>query len=220
MALELSLSYSQSNDAKSIVFTDSTGDYDAVDNTGGWGFPNEAYEDIVDSETASNYHLLLIATVTDKTGTSITYDAINLYDVAETTPFTETGDLTWTFNASDFVVGDNAMGTSEDELTDGIWDITYKLTDASDSDSTVAILSQKILVDGSVRLVVYNKLREVPKDYDCEYYQRSQEIMEALLAYTYLSAIDASATISEESDLITMLYSLDKICTDGSKYTW
>jgi len=48
MAVSLSLaSPLQSNDAAIIRLQDDTGVYDAVDNTGGWGTPNEELTDII-----------------------------------------------------------------------------------------------------------------------------------------------------------------------------
>jgi len=168
----------------------------------------------------SETHLLLRVSVTDKSNTSVTYDDINLYDVDSTGAFASLDELTWTLDASNFVSGGTAMGTSDDLLTDGIWDITYLLVDNDDHSSIVDSLNQKVLVDGEVRIVVFDKLREIPKQYDCEDSNFSREIMESLLSYSYLKSMEASATISEDEDLVTMLWTLNKMISDGSNYTW
>ncbi len=76
------------------------------------------------------------------------------------------------------------------------------------------------MIDGDVRIDTYNKLRQVPVDYDYEAVDLSREVMEALLAYTYLQAMEASSAVSMKEELINMLYTLDKLVSDGSHYTW
>lgn len=224
MALSLALSYDQSNDATYLTLTDATGETA----TGGWGVSgNETYTDIVagtDTTTSSKYHLLLDISVTDKDGTVTEYDQINLYDLSATNgttvPYAAITDLVWTITAADLVYSGTAMGTSADRLTDGIYDITYTLASNSDHSTEVDSLEQKLLIDGDIRADVYDALREISRQYDNEVNDESKEIMEALLKYAYLLSIDASATVSEETNLINMLWTLDKLNSDGSKYSW
>ena len=44
--------------------------------------------------------------------------------------------------------------------------------------------------------------------------------MEALLDYSYLQAIEGSAAVCLTEDLVNMLFTLDKLVSDGSHYTW
>jgi len=225
MALDLSLTFSQSNDATYITVTDTTGDYSAT-NTGGWGTPNEDYADIVistDTTTASKYHLLLDISVEDKTTTTTTYDQINLYDsnVAVTDrPFADTDDLTWFINPATLSAGGSDMGTSADMLVDGLYTITYSLVSNSNHSTVVDSVETTMFVDGSVRITVYDALREIYRQYDDEINDESREIMETLLKYSYLKATNASATVAKEDKLINMLWTLDKLTSDGSKYNW
>lgn len=226
MALVLDLTYSQSNDAITLTITDSAGTYHAVDNDDGWGAPNYAVTDIVASATSTGgkYHLELVVVVTDKYNTETTYDTIDLYDHALVlddtfTGFADAGDLTWTFTPDHFDVSGTAMGTSADMLDDGIYDITYSLKEA-DTGTVLVTLNEKTAVDGDVRIDVYNKLRNIPYTYENEYQETSREIMEALLAYSYLQAIEGSAAVCLTEDLVNMLYTLDKLVSDGSHYTW
>ena len=101
MALPLSLSNSQSNDAVTLTLTDNSEDTT-------WGAPGSPdVTDIVISTDVINagteYHLLLDVTVTDKSGTETEYDTINLWDHAKVldsgfTGFAAVSNLTWTFN--------------------------------------------------------------------------------------------------------------------------
>lgn len=219
MALELGLSISQSNDATTITMTDNTGE----SGDSGWAVgENENYTDIVDSETTTvdKYHLTLDVAVTDKNNETTTYSTINLYDFDSTGPFALAEDLTWTFDAADFVdASSEAMGTDEDRLTDGIWQITYKLAQADDG-TVIDTYVSNILVDGDVRADVYDALREISRQYDDQLNYQIPEIMEALLKAAYLRAINASGSVSEEENLINMLWTLDKLNSDGSKYDW
>jgi hypothetical protein len=222
MALNLDLSYSQSNDAVTLTITDIAGTYVVTDNEDGWGAPNPAVTDIVASTvtTVGKYHLKLSVVVTDKNNLSTTYDTIDLYDHDSSGPFVTAADLTWNFTPASFISGGTAMGLSTDKLTDGTYAITYKLVDAPTDLVVTDSVIESILVDGDVRIDVYNKLRQVPVDYDNENNDMSRDIMEALLAYSYLQSIEASASVSMTEEISTMLYTLDKLVSDGSNYTW
>ena len=220
------LEYSQSNDATTLTITDVAGTYHAVDNTDGWGDAGEPKEDVTTIVAAADIvnagtetHLLLDVVVTDKNGTETTYDQINLYD-QNGGAFVDAGDLTWDITPADLEESGSAMGAATDKLDDGIYAITYQLVDNDDHDVVVQTFSEDVLVDGDVRIDVYNKLRQIPVDYDYEANDTSRDVMEALLAYSYLQAIEASSAVAMTEELITMLYTLDKLVSDGSHYTW
>ena len=223
MALVLDLTYSQSNDATTLTLTDSAGTYHVDDNPDGWGTSNPDETDIVISTDVVNagteYHLLLDVTVTDKHGTETIYDTINLYD-HNGGAFADTGDLTWDFTPNHFMSGGTGMGGATDKLTDGVYSLTYQLVDNDNHSSVQATFSEDILVDGDVRIDVYNKLRQISVDYDFEAQDTSRDVMEALLAYSYLQAIEASAAVAMIEELTDMLYTLDKLVSDGSHYNW
>jgi len=223
MALVLDLEYSQSNDAKTLTITDVAETYIDPDNLTGWGPLTNDETDIVISTDVINagteYHLLLDTTVTDKNNVTTVYDQINLYD-QNGGGFANTTELTWDLTAADFVESGVAMGEATDKLTDGIYEFTYQLVD-NDSHVTVqATFSEDVLVDGDVRIDIYNKLRQIPVDYDYEAVDTSRAVMEALLGYSYLQAMEASSAVAMTEELINMLYTLDKLVSDGSHYTW
>lgn len=233
MALTLDLTYSQSNDAETLTLTDNAGTYVLVDNESGWetgGATNPDVADIVaatDTTTGSKYHLVLDITVTDKEGNESTYSDIDLYQIADTVPFTDASDLVFPLTAdtiATYVDGDmtagTAMGSSGDMLDDGVYELTYTLRDNAAPQATVATMSEDIVVDGDVRIDVYNKLRQIQVDYDFEDVDTSRDVMEALLSYSYLQSIEAASAVAMTEELVNMLYTLDKLSSDGSHYTW
>ncbi len=224
MALSLALTATQSNDATYLTVTDSTGETAAT----GWGVGgNEDYPHIVistDTTTGSRYHLLLTVAVEDKDANTTTYDAINLYNKASddgtTVPFAALTDLVWTLDAADLIDNSVAMATSSDRMTDGLYTLTYSLVLNSNHSTVSDTYEVTMLVDGDVRADVYDALREISNNYDNEINDESDEIMEALLKYSYLQAMEASATVALSDEIISMLYTLNKLNSDGSKYSW
>jgi methionine-rich copper-binding protein CopC len=224
----LDIEYRQSNDGKTLYFTDIAGTYNNPDNLTGWGDPSEPKEDvqkIVQSQDVVNdgneTHLLLDVTMTDKEGVVTVFDTINLYD-QNGGGFTTAADLTWEFTVDDFLVSGSAtMGDNEgDRLTDGIYEVVYQLVDNDDHGVVQVSLTERILVDGDVRYDVYNKLRQIPVDYDNEGVNTSPEIMEALLGYAILQSLEASSSVAMTEELVNILWTLNKLMSDGSHYTW
>lgn len=230
MALVLDLEYSQSNDATTLTITDIAGTYHAVDNTDGWNNAGDLANnpgadqivistDVVAGAVLTEYHLLLDITVTDKGGVETIYDTINLYD-HNGGAFTDADDLTWDFTPASFIESSTAMGLATDKLDDGIYELTYQIVENDSHTTVLATFSEDVLVDGDVRIDVYNKLRQVTTDYENEENDTSRDTMEALFAYSYLQAIEASSAVAMTEELINMLYTLDKLVSDGSHYTW
>ena len=227
MALDLSISFAEANDNKSITITDTTGTYQSPDNETGWGSPNIDVGDIVidSDETNGKYHLLLTITITDSTGTATEYDEINLRD-HNGAAFSDATDLVFEINASHLLVTGTALGTNEDELPDGLYAIDYRIVDADYNDETNGIttadnyiVDTTYLVYGVVKADVYDKLRQIPTDYMCENCS-SRDIMEAIFMYGYLKGIETSAYVAKQEELIVMLATLESIVRDGSTIIW
>ena len=233
MALVLDLEYSQSNDGKTITLTDSAGTYNNPDNTDGWGDPNPRSGFIIaDHVVASTdttdygagterYHLLLDVTMTDKNGLVTTFDQINLYD-HNGGAFATAAELTWDFTIDHFLVSTVATMTDNegDRITDGIFEITYQVVENHDHNEVAATITERVLVDGDVRFDVYNKLRQIPVYYDYEARDTSREVMEALFAYSMLQSLEASSAVAMTEELVNILWTLNKLVSDGSHYTW
>lgn len=226
MALELALTFLQENDATGLQITDATGTTETGTTTG-WGVvsgqaPNPAtdlYTDIVASATttAAKWHLKLDVTVTTSDGTSTTYDQIDLYDLDSTGPFIAVGDLVWLIDPADLVSGGTAMGAATDELVDGIYDITYSLLDAATDAVEEDVLETSILVDGKVRVKVYDVLRQIQSIYDCTneeepiYNLEYRDILVALLKYGMFKGMIANVSNSNETEILNILNTLERL---------
>lgn len=218
MALELSLSFLEQNDNTALQITDDSGTYHAVDNPTGWGAPNEAVTDIVEStnETVGKYHLLLGVTYTGSNAVPIVYTDLNLYDL-NGGAFADVTELTWSVDPADLVSGGIAQGSSEDTLLDGKYDFVYSLVDADDHSSVAATLSISILLDGKVRVKVYNKLREIPTIYNTTdqvvpiYNDSFREILTTLLKKALFDAMLAGVTHSNTDDVLDILDTLERL---------
>lgn len=155
MALTLDMStVVQSNDCRTLTFSDATGVYDVSDNPGGWGAPN-AELSTIDGNTAT---LTLQITVTTSNGTETVYDAIDFYDYNGSTAPTIVDDLVFILTP-DLLVSDGvAMGTDEDEFVDGWYEYTYSYTVG---ESTTSYDGIKI-VDGNIRTSIYDCVYNIP----------------------------------------------------------
>jgi hypothetical protein len=217
----LDLTITQSNDATFLTLTDATGETAST----GWGVGgNEDYTSIVDTDT-TGLQLTFTAIVRDKNDVTIEYLPIDLLSNTGLSAFSTLDQLTWTLYASDFVTSDDsAMGVDTDRLTDGIWDIAYTVADVVEGPPDVVTdydsYTADLLVDGDVRADTFDALREITKQYDDNINDQINDIMQALLKYAYLGCINASGSVSEQDNLIHMLWTLDKLNSDGSKYDW
>lgn len=198
--MELRLSILERNDATALVFTDTSI---------GWGldgFPN--FTEI--NGVTHTLHLYLTRKTLDAT---TSFDVINL-----TGSWTEQSDMVYTITASDLLVN----GVPEDGVTSDtkIQDAIYTCLYVLDEDlATEAEYSVDFLAYIQIKTKVYDKLRQVLAIYNA-YDSRSKEISDSLLQYTFLKAIEASAYVALEDELLETLDTIEKINTNGSNYTW
>lgn len=198
MALAPLLSYSQRNDNKLLTLTDITV----------WGAPEIAVTDIT--------VLTLDIDITTSNGTTTTYDQIDLVDEfgdGAAPEFNNQAALVFEIDASLLLVDGVAIGTSDDELPDGIWNITYTVN------TSIGILEQDILIDGVIRTKVYELLRALPTIYNCSEC-KSKTVLDALYSYGCLNVMRSDAYVAKTEELVSLLYTLERIVTNGSNYTW
>jgi len=210
MVLSLSFSVEERNDNKIITVTDSTGVYDALTNTGGWGAPNPEVTDI----DGSNHTLEMIITITTSDNVEVEYDPIDLF--TEFGPFTTTADLVFELDCSMLLIGTEALGTTDTEFPDGIYEVVYIYDRGLGSEVSTTV---NLLIEGQSRNSVYNLLREVPTIYNCSDC-RSRVILDTLLSKAFLDAIRASAYVAQEENLLKDLAVLERLVIDGSNYNW
>ena len=198
MALSPTLSYSERNDNCLLTITDTTT----------WG---GAEIDVTDVTV-----LTLDIVITTSDGTETTYTQIDLVDEfgdGVAPEFNAQSDMVFEIDATMLLSGGTAYGTADDELPDGIWSITYTVN------TDVGILEEDILIDGRVRVAVYELLRALPTIYNCDEC-KSKTVLDALYAYGCLNVLQSNAYVAKTEELISLLYTLERIVTNGSNYTW
>jgi hypothetical protein len=195
MALNLSLSYSERNDNKLLTVTDTT------DN---WGTGGNIAVSAITS-------LTLDVTITNSEGTEIVCDQINLKTLNTLDGSSVQADLV--FELSCDTLG---IGTITDKLPDGIYDFTY-IVDENIAGEVVFV--ESILVEGQVRVSVYEKLRTLPTIYNCKEC-KSKEIMDTVFCYGLLNVLESDGYVAKNEELINQLYVLERLIVNGSTYSW
>lgn len=193
MALSPLLSYSERNDNRLLTLTDVTV----------FGAP----EILVSGITA----LTLDITITTSDSTSTTYDQIDLYALYNG-PFSAQSELVYEISCASLLDNGIALGTTSDELPDGIWDFTYTI-------NAEPPLEQEVLIDGVVRAAVYELLRAIPTIYNCNEC-KSKTVLDAIYCYGCLNVLESDAYIAKTEELLSLLYTLERLILNGSNYTW
>lgn len=203
MSVILKLSFSESNDAKTVRFTDQTSEY-ASGNLTGWGTPNELVSDIVDvsNTTSGKYHLYLNITIKDSAGIDTIYPSIDLYN-----EFTSQFSLT---SGMVFDIQSDHLGLDSDlELPDGMWTVEYVLTEA-DSETEINSITYQTIVDGVVSKKVANALLTAVYGIERGINEENWgDMKRAIIKSTYLQGLRAYPSISKFVRKLNILRTLE-----------
>tara|TARA_R110002126_G_scaffold35251_1_gene108717 strand:+ start:21380 stop:21946 length:567 start_codon:yes stop_codon:yes gene_type:complete len=184
MAIFADFNVKQSDNAKELLFTETTGIYNGVSNTGGYGAPNELTTDA----TAASLEI-----VTPE-GTTYT---LNLFGGAFNYPKNDTN--------NEYIIRSQNIGLGNDvELSDGIYNFKYTVTLPTQGD---VVNDQCILISGKARCCVYSMLANININ-DCDGSDRRR----ALEAFTYYRAAIACAASGEASKFTELLQLVSKYC--------
>lgn len=207
MALNLSFTIVERGDNKLLTITDSTGVYDVSTNPTGWGTPNATIGSI---DNASN-KLTLTIVHTSADGTITSYADINTNTIFG--PFITNANLVFPITMAMLFVGAIPAGTADDEFPDGLYSIKYQYQSATfHTDYTV-------LIDGRVKVALYELLRTMYTRYECEGWHE-KEILDIIFAKGYYDSMIATAISGREDQVIGQLAVLERLITNGSNYTW
>jgi hypothetical protein len=198
MALALSLSYSQRNDNKLLTLTDSTTNWNVDGNIAVTGITS----------------LTLDVTIVTSDNTETVYDQIDLFDLHG--GFTLASDLVFPIDCSMLEDSGTALGAATDELPDGIYTFTYIVNEGGVAETSY---TEDILVEGKVRVAVYELLRTLPTTYSCTEC-KTKEIMDAIFCYGLLNSMESAGYVAKNEELIIQLYTLERLVTNGSSYAW
>lgn len=205
MATVLNFEIEQSDDAKKLIFKETTGAYDASLNTDGWGSPNEATSD----EAVNTATALTITppaadgSAQDPTTAGTTYTGATILWTAldASFPTTNTG--------LELEITTDMLGSGADGVhTDGVWTFTYVIVTATTTYTT----THKVFVSGSIRCCVYKKLAAIDTvDCGCD----STEKVYALEAFTFYRSLIANAACGNETKYKELLALTRKLCSSN-----
>ncbi|KKM16301.1 hypothetical protein LCGC14_1687200, partial [marine sediment metagenome] len=158
--------------------------------------------------------MTLDTTVTGVDETANPKDQVDL--LSEFGTFASQAEMVYTITA--LLLGD----TEDSLLEDGLYELTYSVGYSGDGiiNTKTDTLVVTILVYGVVKVLVYEKAREISTLYMCTNGCPSPEIAEADLAGAYLFGMENSAYTAKTEELLDMLVTLTSIVTNGSKITW
>jgi hypothetical protein len=139
MSVYIDFNVRQSDNARELLFNETSGTYNASSNAGGWGSPNDTVG------LATTVELK----VTPPGGTQVTLDLSTNYPTADST-------IDYTIRTQDL-----GLGTDE-KFADGIWLFEYEVTTSGQGLITNV---QSVLLLGQARICVYDMLADV--DLDC-----------------------------------------------------
>lgn len=199
MAVSLALSYSERNDNKVLTLTDTTAD---------WGAP--------EIDTSAITTLTLDVTITDSSNTTVVYTQIDLVSEFGSPGFATQADMVFPLDCTHLVYAGTALGTTDDELPDGIYTFTYIVDEGLASEDSY---TESILVEGRVRVAVYEALRALPVIYNCSEC-KTKEMMDTIFCYGLLNAMEAAGYVAKNEELINQLYTLERVITYGTSYSW
>ena len=191
MATLLTFDVQQSDNARTLIFKETTGAYDALNNTGGWGTPNEETSDAVTTTL----------TITDPSGTVTALTSVEL---------TGLGSFPTTNTSLELDIAlQDLGGTTDGKHADGVYTFTYTVVTGIATYET----SHKVFVSGQARCCVYGMLAKVDTvDCDCD----ATEKADALEAYTFYRSLIANAACGNEDKYTDVLAIVNKLC-DGCK---
>ena len=217
MALSLALTYVQSNDTSTLQMTDATTEA----GSGGWNQGGNINYTAIDGDlddVGTTYGLSLDISITTSDSVTTIYDTIDLYNVFgafSTYPDDMVFEITPDMLISS--VSGSAIGLVADPLPDGIWAITYTVVaDPAGSPSDYASLEESILVDGTVRVKVYDQLRLIPTTYlnlnaspsNCPAYL---EIRNTLVKFGLLRGMVATVSNARQNEMLDILDTMERL---------
>jgi hypothetical protein len=222
MAINLSATFKEQNDNKALVITDTTNNWSETWSSGG----NISIDSIGTNPGGyDNILFLLDISIMTADGVTVEYDTIDLYDeFAPDGGFVDQNDLIFTIPCSLLKVDGTAIGTNEVEIPDGIWTISYYLKDdPGGSGYDTYTYDTQVLINGIIKVKVYQMLRKIPVLYLCGDARGDKElrkIKDAIFSYSYLMGIESAAFSAKVEELLNQLYTLERITVNGSHCSW
>jgi hypothetical protein len=186
MSLILNFEICQANGCKDLIFSETTGKYDATYNTGGYGAPNET--------TAAATTATL--TTTNPSGLVTTIDLM-----PEGFP-------------TDDIIADGYTITSSTVLPDGMYTFVYKVT--YDNHGSIVTYSKSIskLFYCNAECCVNQMLSNLNLTCDC--CETDENIKDYYKAWTFLQALKNAAQCGDVTTFTNILKIITKLCKNNN----
>ena len=187
MAIELKYSLCEAPNCKSVSFKGTTGTYDAVNNIGGWGAPNEVVGDAISA--------VLVFTSPE----GVVYPSVDVLALG----FPRVGNC----NMETILATD--IDPNLTEFSDGFWSIEYTVT----TGTTSYTQTQELFFYGQIKKQVCCLVSAIDiTDCDCDL----EKVNQALLAHAYLLALQyavQTANTTSVTKIFALLENLIKCTT-------
>lgn len=192
MSVTLNFIIEETDNSRELIFKETTGAYDAFNNTDGWGSPNEDTSDVTS----------LTLTITFPNGDEV---------VLNKATFIKLFSFPTTNTSQELVLNTEDLGLEPDgQFVDGVYTFSYVAETASATYTT----EHKVFISGKIRCCVYKKLASVKiTDCNCD----SSEKLDALEAFTFYRALIANASSGNEEKYDDLLEVTNKLCKDECK---
>lgn len=187
MSVYIDFNIRESDNAREILFNETTGAYNASGNPGGWGSPNDATTDATDPA-------LIVLKVTPPGGTEVSLDLSTSYPTADST-------IDFTIRTQDLGLG------TDDKFADGAWLFVYEVTTTTQG---LITNTQTVLISGQARICVFGLLADININ-DCD----GSDLRRALEAKTYLDAAVASAAVGDIDKFASLLTLINNYCNNA-----
>jgi hypothetical protein len=174
--LQLGIHLCQTSNCKTIKFSETTGEYNASSNPGGWGTPNPEVGDVTSTVVA----------FTLPSGTISTFDSAEL---GVLNPFAAFPDDTGTLEVS--LTMANFGGAATSAFADGVYSITYTVNGNVGVNTYTATVTQTFFLTCQIRCCI-DKMFHLASQADCTDC-KPEKLNNALEAESYLKAAEFAA---------------------------
>ena len=174
--LQLGIHLCQTSNCKTIKFSETTGEYNASSNPGGWGTPNPEVGDVTSTVVA----------FTLPSGTISTFDSAEL---GVLNPFAAFPDDTGTLEVS--LTMANFGGAATSAFADGVYSITYTVNGNVGVNTYTATVTQTFFLNCQIRCCI-DKMFHLASQADCTDC-KPEKLNNALEAESYLKAAEFAA---------------------------
>lgn len=174
--LQLGIHLCQTSNCKTIKFSETTGEYNASSNPGGWGTPNPEVGDVTSTVVA----------FTLPSGTISTFDSAEL---GVLNPFAAFPDDTGTLEVS--LTMANFGGAATSAFADGVYSITYTVNGDVGVNTYTATVTQTFFLTCQIRCCI-DKMFHLASQADCTDC-KPEKLNNALEAESYLKAAEFAA---------------------------